>query len=115
MFKVNNKNNRTTSLTLLWCFYCQLWSYFTPFSSVSIADFEQVNVSWEWVDGKKYHQIQKFNDLVRSIFRILTYFSVVLKLQKDSLQLLKLSTSSRFNLLNYILYLSNRVIVAINI
>ena len=32
MFKVNNKNTRTTSLT--------------PFSSVSIADFEQINGSW---------------------------------------------------------------------
>ena len=31
MFKVNNKNTRTTSLTS---------------SSVSIVDFEQVNVSW---------------------------------------------------------------------
>ena len=32
MFKVNNKNTRTT--------------YFTFFSVVSIGDFEQVNVSW---------------------------------------------------------------------
>ena len=38
MFTVNNKDTRTTSLT-----------YFTPFSSVSIIDFEQVNVSWEAV------------------------------------------------------------------
>ena len=29
-----------------WCFYCYLWTYLTPFSSVSIVDFEQVNVSW---------------------------------------------------------------------
>ena len=35
MFKINNKNNRATFLT-----------YFTPSSSVSIVDFEQVNVSW---------------------------------------------------------------------
>ena len=28
------------------CLYCQLWRYFTPFSSVSIVDFKQVNVSW---------------------------------------------------------------------
>ena len=35
MFKVNIKNSRMTSLT-----------YFTPFSNVSIFDFEQVNVSW---------------------------------------------------------------------
>ena len=34
MFKINNKNTRKTSMT-----------YFTPFPSVSIADFEQVNVS----------------------------------------------------------------------
>ena len=42
MFKVNNKNTRTMSF---WCFYCELWAYFTHFSSV-FADFEQVNVSW---------------------------------------------------------------------
>ena len=29
-----------------WCFYCYLWTYFTPFSSLSIVDFGQVNVSW---------------------------------------------------------------------
>ena len=29
-----------------WCFYCQLWTYFTPFSNVSIVDFEQGNGSW---------------------------------------------------------------------
>ena len=33
MFKVSNKNTRTRSLT--------------PFSSVSIVDFEQVDVNWE--------------------------------------------------------------------
>ena len=37
MVKVNNKNTRTTSLVFL---------YFTPFSRVSIVNFEQVNVSW---------------------------------------------------------------------
>ena len=36
MFKVNNKNTRTTSMT-----------YFTSFPSVAIVDFEQINVSWE--------------------------------------------------------------------
>ena len=35
MFKVTNKNTRTTSLTLFWCLYCQLWKYSTVFSSVS--------------------------------------------------------------------------------
>ena len=46
MFKVYNKNTRTTSLTSFWCFYYELWTYFTPFSSVPIVNFEQVNVSW---------------------------------------------------------------------
>ena len=47
MFKVDNKNTRTTSLTSFWDFYCYLWTHFTRFSSVSIVDFEQVNVSWD--------------------------------------------------------------------
>ena len=47
MFKINNKNTRTTSLRLFWCFYCKLKTHFTPFSSVFIVDFEQVNVNWD--------------------------------------------------------------------
>ena len=46
MFKIYNKNTRTTSLTSFWCFYCLLRAYFTPFSSVSIVDFEHANISW---------------------------------------------------------------------
>ena len=39
MFKANNKN--------IYCiFIINFATYFTPFSSVSITDFEQVNVSW---------------------------------------------------------------------
>ena len=30
-------------------FYCYLCTYFTSFSNVSIVDFEQVNVSWDFV------------------------------------------------------------------
>ena len=45
MFKGNCKDNRTTSLTSYWCLYCQLWTYFTSFSSAFSAEFEQVNVS----------------------------------------------------------------------
>ena len=29
------------------CFYCYLWTCFTPFYSVSVIDVEQVNVSWK--------------------------------------------------------------------
>ena len=50
MFKVKTKHTRTMSLalplTLLWCFFCELWTYFTPFPSVSSVDLNQVNVSW---------------------------------------------------------------------
>ena len=38
-----------TSVTSFWCFYSELSTYFTIFSSVSIADFEQVNISWEGI------------------------------------------------------------------
>ena len=48
--KVKIKHTRTMSLalplTLLWCFYCELWTYFTSFPSVSSVDLNQVNVSW---------------------------------------------------------------------
>ena len=36
-----------TSMKLFWCFYFEFWTYFTPFSGVSIVNFEQVNVSWD--------------------------------------------------------------------
>ena len=29
-----------------WCLYCELWIYFTPCSSLSIVNFEQVNAGW---------------------------------------------------------------------
>ena len=38
MFKVNNENTRTMSLSSS--------KYFTPFSNVSTVEFEQVNVNW---------------------------------------------------------------------
>ena len=44
MFKVNNKNIRTTSLVSL---LLTLNIFYTFFSGVFIADLEQVNVSWD--------------------------------------------------------------------
>ena len=49
MCKINNKNTRTTSLT----------SFFTPFSSVSIVDFEEVNVSWDSISVSTEADAQK--------------------------------------------------------
>ena len=34
-------------LTSFWYLYCQLWTFLTPCSSVSIVNFEQVNAVWE--------------------------------------------------------------------
>ena len=41
MFKVNNTDNRATSMTSFWFLYCQLQTYSTPFSDISGDDFEQ--------------------------------------------------------------------------
>ena len=46
MFKVNNKDTRTTLVTSCCCLYYWLWTFFTP-SSVSIVNFEQENAIWE--------------------------------------------------------------------
>ena len=72
MFNVNNKNTRTTSMTLVWNMFklkhmlkhqndvndvvlvFLLLTYFTPSSSVSIVDFEQVNVSWVGFEAAFY-------------------------------------------------------------
>ena len=40
MFRVNNKNTRTPE-------WRRSSVFFTPFPSVSIVDFEQINVSWD--------------------------------------------------------------------
>ena len=42
---INDLSDNLESMTSFWCFYNEVWTYFTPFS-VSIVDFEQVNVSW---------------------------------------------------------------------
>ena len=57
MLQVSNKDTRTTSMTLFWCLYCELWTYFTSFSSVSIFDFETCNcwlAYWFWSHLEHY-------------------------------------------------------------
>ena len=44
MFKVNNKNTRTTSLTWSWFSLFLTLNIFASFASVSVIDFEQVNL-----------------------------------------------------------------------
>ena len=45
MFKVDNKNNRTTSVTLPGVF-SNFEHISTPFSRVYVVEFEEANVSW---------------------------------------------------------------------
>ena len=50
MFKINNKDTRTTSLTWFWCRYFYPRTYFQLFlarSSVSFVDLEHVCIYWE--------------------------------------------------------------------
>ena len=46
MFEVNSKDTRATPVASFWCLYCQLRTYLTLCSSVSIVNFEQVNDDW---------------------------------------------------------------------
>ena len=46
MFKVNNKDTRTTPLASFWYLYCKLGMYLTPCSSISIVNIQQVNAWW---------------------------------------------------------------------
>ena len=41
IFTVNNEDTRMTPAVSFWCPYCSLWTYLTPCSSVSIANFER--------------------------------------------------------------------------
>ena len=50
MFKVTNKDTRTTSL--------ELRTYITPFSTVSTVDFEQIHICWvNVIEIQSYWQI----------------------------------------------------------
>ena len=71
MFKVNNKDTRTTPLTPFWCLYCQFWTYFTPCSCVSLVNFEQVNAKW----GDTYYATK------RVVVEIVVIFILPLKIQ----------------------------------
>ena len=44
MFQINNKHHNNVNDVFL--MFLLTLNYFTPFSSGSIIDFEQVNVSW---------------------------------------------------------------------
>ena len=47
MFKVNNKDTKTTPLASFWYLSYWLWTYFTPCYSVAIVNFEDVIAGWD--------------------------------------------------------------------
>ena len=74
MFKVNNENIRTTSMTSFWYFQCSGVSV-GFFSSVSFLDFEQLNVSWEPIQSicntgqfTNFYAIKLFKTCIKFIF-----------------------------------------------
>ena len=44
--KVNNKKKQNVVIDIILVFLLLTLPYFTPFSSVSVVDFEEVNISW---------------------------------------------------------------------
>ena len=46
LFKVNNIDPRTMSLTSFWCLYYSLWTYFKHCFGVWFVNVEQDNASW---------------------------------------------------------------------
>ena len=51
-------------MTPFWCFYCLIWTYATPFSSVSCVDFEQVNVSRDLINPLM-HIVEKWSNILK--------------------------------------------------
>ena len=65
-----------TPFTSFWCFYCKLWTYFTPCSSVSIVNFEHVNADWDY---ELTHIIKTWpkDFMITSSFCLCQHFSVM--------------------------------------
>ena len=58
--KLTIKNTRMTSIASFCCFYCSLWAYFTPCSSVSTVNFEHVIAGWdESSKSQSYYPVNK--------------------------------------------------------
>ena len=80
-------------LTSFWWFYCKLWTYFTPFSSVSIVYFEQMLLrflEYVWSFFDPIHEVVCFNELCKIHNYAKTFLNSVNHLQFNSI-----STKSR--------------------
>lgn len=60
-------------LTSFCCLDCWLSTYFTPLPSISVAEFEQVNVCWgKWSNYGEIHAICAIYRLLFHILGIMT-------------------------------------------
>ena len=73
MFKVNNKDTRTTPLASFWYLSCLLWTYFTSCFSVSIVSFGKINAGWGFI-----YWLGIFIDWFKSSIIIRTHFIIVI-------------------------------------
>ena len=73
MFKVNNKNTRTTSLTSFWCFQCYFEHISYLFPSATIVDFEQVNFNWKGIGEKTKNSTALLSKIVWADFELSDY------------------------------------------
>ena len=70
-----------------WCLYCFLWTYFTPFSSLSIVASEHANVCWGAYFREYRHSVSKlkYNDRKIGVFlSVLHFISCLYSLQKKT-------------------------------
>ena len=76
MFKINNKDTRTTP----WYLYWKFWTYFTPCSSVSIVKFEQANAGYVSVDSIRWSYFYlKRSSLQQVLCKDFSYERVLIK------------------------------------
>ena len=71
--KHNYVNNVLVSLLTLASFFEHIWTYFTPCSSVSIANIQQVNAGWE---SAEIHESSVQNDVRSSQIFTLTVSTI---------------------------------------
>ena len=58
MFKVNNKDTRTTPLASFWYLLLLTLNIYTSCSSVSFVNFKQINADWDYVSSSSRLKIR---------------------------------------------------------
>ena len=91
MFKVNNKDSRTTSLTLFWCFHCRLWTSKCRLGFCSVDRWKPVEINSSIQDALQSSYYEIFLKIQRKR-PVLEY--LYLKLHACNLQFYEESTQA---------------------